>query len=193
MKPERMNAFSDGVLAILITILVLELRPPEGHHLGDVLDEKSKLLAYVLTFVMVGIYWNNHHHLMQIVRTIDGRTLWANMHLLFWLSLTPLTTAWLGEAGAETGPVAAYAIVLLGCAVAFSLLTLSLLALHESGSQLVEAIGSDRKGKVSLAFYAVALALSFVLPWVSIAIFVGVAVIWFLPDRRVERVVADTP
>ncbi|MDX6631936.1 MAG: potassium channel family protein, partial [Gaiellales bacterium] len=109
MKPERMNAFSDGVLAILITILVLELRPPEGHHLSDVLDEKGKLLAYLLSFVMVGIYWNNHHHLMSIVDKIDGRTLWANMHLLFWLSLISVGTAWLGEAGVETGPVAAYA------------------------------------------------------------------------------------
>ena len=193
MKPERMNAFSDGVLAILITILVLELRPPEGHHLSDILDEKGKLLAYLLSFVMIGIYWNNHHHLMQIVRTIDGRTLWANMHLLFWLSLTPLTTAWLGEAGAETGPVAAYAIVLLGCAIAYSLLTISLLALHESGSQLAQAIGRDRKGKVSLAFYVAALALSFVQPWVAITLIVAVAVIWFVPDRRVERVVTDAP
>ena len=139
---------------------------------------------------MVGIYWNNHHHLMQIVTTIDGRTLWANMHLLFWLSLTPLTTAWLGEAGVKTGPVAAYAIVLLGCAFAFTLLTLALLALHESGSQLAQAIGRDRKGKVSLAAYVLALAFSFVLPWVSIALFVAVAVIWFLPDRRVERVLS---
>jgi uncharacterized membrane protein len=188
MRPERMNAFSDGVIAILITILVLELRPPAGHHLSDVLDEKGKLLAYALSFVMVGIYWNNHHHLMQIVDTIDGRTLWANMHLLFWLSLTPLTTAWLGEAGVETGPVAAYAIVLLGCAMAFSFLTLALLALHESGSQLAQAIGRDRKGKASLAVYVVALAFAFVLPWISIALFVAVAIIWFVPDRRVERV-----
>ncbi|MDX6629490.1 MAG: potassium channel family protein [Gaiellales bacterium] len=188
MRPERMNAFSDGVIAILITILVLELRPPPGHQLSDVLDEKGKLLAYALSFVMVGIYWNNHHHLMQIVDTIDGRTLWANMHLLFWLSLTPLTTAWLGEAGVETGPVAAYAIVLLGCAMAFSFLTLALLALHESGSQLAQAIGRDRKGKASLAVYVVALAFAFVLPWISIALFVAVAIIWFVPDRRVERV-----
>jgi uncharacterized membrane protein len=186
-----MNAFSDGVIAILITILVLELRPPPGHQLADVLDEKGKLLAYVLSFVMVAIYWNNHHHLMQIVETIDGRTLWANMHLLFWLSLTPLTTAWLGEAGVETGPVAAYAIVLLGCAIAFTLLTIALLALHETGSQLAQAIGSDRKGKVSLAFYVVALAFAFLIPWVSVALFVGVAVIWFAPDRRVERVLGS--
>jgi uncharacterized membrane protein len=184
-----MLAFSDGVIAILITILVLELRPPPGHQLSDILDEKAKLLAYVLSFVMVGIYWNNHHHLMQLVDTIDGRTLWANMHLLFWLSLMPLATAWLGEAGVQTGPVAAYAIVLLGCAIAFTLLTLSLLALHESSSQLAQAIGNDRKGKVSLVAYVVALAFAAVLPWVSIALFVLVAIIWFVPDRRVERVI----
>jgi uncharacterized membrane protein len=183
-----MNAFSDGVVAILITILVLELRPPHGHELSDILQTKGKLLAYLLSFVMVGIYWNNHHHLMSIATTIDGRTLWANMHLLFWLSLTPLATDWLGEAGVETGPVAAYSIVLLGCAIAFVLLTIILLAVHESGSQLEQAIGRDRKGKVSLTLYIVALACSFVLPWVSIALIVAVAVIWFVPDRRVERV-----
>jgi len=128
MKPERMNAFTDGVVAILITILVLELRPPAGHQLSDILDEKSRLLAYVLSFVFVAIYWVNHHHLMQVVYRIDGRTLWANIHLLFWLSLTPIATAWLGQSGVESGPVAAYAIVLLGCAIAYTLLTLALLA-----------------------------------------------------------------
>ncbi len=191
MKPERMNAFTDGVIAILITILVLELRPPSGHHLADILDEKGKLLAYVLSFVFVAIYWVNHHHLFQIVHRVDGRTLWANIHLLFWLSLTPIATAWLGESGVEPGPVAAYAILLLGCAVAFTLLTLSLLAVHESDSQLAQAIGSDRKGKASLALYLVALALSFVVPWVSIALFVAVALLWFVPDRRVERVIGS--
>ena len=183
-----MNAFSDGVLAILITILVLELRPPPGHHLSDVLHEKGKLLAYGLSFVMVGIYWNNHHHLMSIVEKVDGRTLWANMHLLFWLSLMPLGTAWLGEAGVQTGPTAAYAIILLGCAIAFTLLTLSLLTLHETGSQLEQAIGRDRKGKISLAAYVLSLAFAFFLPWVSIGLFVFVAIVWFVPDRRVERV-----
>lgn len=191
MKPERMNAFSDGVIAILITILVLELRPPDGHQLGDILDEKGKLLAYLLSFAFVGIYWVNHHHLMQVVHRVDGRTLWANMHLLLWLSLTPLATDWLGETGAEAGPVAAYAIVLLGCAIAYTLLTLALLGLHEPGSQLAQAIGDDRKGKVSVAAYVVALACSFVVPWASIALFVTVAVIWFVPDRRVVRVIAD--
>jgi TMEM175 potassium channel family protein len=191
VKPERMNAFSDGVIAILITILVLELRPPHGHRLSDILDTKGQLLAYILSFVMVGIYWNNHHHLMQLVHTIDGRVLWANMHLLFWLSLTPFCTAWLGEAGAETGPVAAYAIILTGCAIAYTLLTLTLLALHDGGSQLASAIGSDRKGKVSLAVYVVSIPLAFVAPWLSLALFVTVAVMWFVPDRRVERVLAS--
>ena len=191
MKPERMNAFTDGVIAILITILVLELRPPEGHNLTDLVDEKGKLLAYLLSFVFVAIYWVNHHHLMQVVHRVDGRVLWANIHLLLWISLTPIATAWLGEAGAESGPVAAYALVLLGCAIAYTLLTLSLLALHEPGSQLAQAIGSDRKGKLSLAAYVLALALSFVVPWVSLALVVAVAMIWFIPDRRVARVIAD--
>jgi uncharacterized membrane protein len=193
MKPGRMEAFTDGVIAILITILVLELRPPAGHRLGDILDEKSKLLAYVLSFVFVAIYWVNHHHLFQVVHRIDGRTLWANIHLLFWLSLTPIATAWLGESGVKSGPVAAYAILLVGCAVAYTLLTLSLLASHEPGSELARAIGNDRKGKVSLAAYIVAFAFSFVVPWVSIAIFVAVAVVWFIPDRRIERVLFQKP
>ena len=186
-----MNAFTDGVVAILITILVLELRPPAGHHLADILDEKSRLLAYFLSFVFVAIYWNNHHHLMQVVHRIDGRTLWANIHLLFWLSLTPIATAWLGEAGVRSGPVAAYAILLLGCATAYTFLTLSLLAAHESGSRLSQAIGDDRKGKISLAAYVVAFTFSFVVPWVSVALFVAVALLWFIPDRRIERVLFE--
>jgi len=186
-----MNAFTDGVIAILITILVLELRPPTGDRLSDVLHEKGKLLAYVLSFVMVAIYWVNHHHLMQVVDRIDGRTLWANIHLLFWLSLTPVATAWLGDAGAKSGPVAAYGIVMLACAIAYTLLTLALLALHETASQLARAIGSDRKGKLSLALYIVALVCAFFVPWVSIGLFVTVAVIWIIPDRRVVRVLGE--
>ena len=188
-----MNAFTDGVIAILITILVLELRPPSGDHLSDILDEKSKLLAYVLSFVFVAIYWVNHHHLMLVVDRIDGRTLWANIHLLFWLSLTPIATAWLGQSGAESGPAAAYAIVLLGCAIAYTLLTLALLSLHDTQSQLARAIGSDRKGRLSIAMYLVAFACSFFVPWVSIGLFVAVAVMWFVPDRRVVRVLGDGP
>jgi uncharacterized membrane protein len=191
MKPERMMAFTDGVVAILITILVLELRPPSGHHLGDIAHEKGKLLAYVLSFVFVAIYWVNHHHLMQVVDRIDGRTLWANIHLLFWLSLTPIATDWLGEAGVKAGPVAAYAIVLIGCAFAYTLLTLSLLALHETTSMLARAIGKDRKGKLSLGMYIVSLVLAFIVPWTSIVLFVTVALIWVVPDTRVARVVTD--
>jgi uncharacterized membrane protein len=186
-----MEAFTDGVVAILITILVLELKPPAGHRLADLLHEKGRLLAYVLSFVFVAIYWNNHHHLLQLVHRIDGRTLWANIHLLFWLSLTPIATAWLGEAGVKTGPVAAYAIVLLGCALAYSLLTVSLLALHERDSKLAQALGNDVKGRVSLVLYIVAFVCSFFAPWVSVAIFVSVAVIWVVPDRRIERVISD--
>jgi len=187
VRPDRLLAFTDGVVAILITILVLELRPPAGDHFGDILDDKGRLLAYLLSFVFVAIYWVNHHHLFQVVDRIDGRVLWANIHLLFWLSLTPVATAWLGETGVKAGPVAAYAVVLFGCAVAYTLLTLALLALHESDSQLAQAIGDDRKGKISLALYVSAFALSFVVPWLSVALFVSVAVMWFIPDRRVTR------
>ena len=187
-----MNAFSDGVIAILVTILVLELKPPHGTHLLDLLDEKSKLLAYMLSFGFIAIYWNNHHHLMSVVERIDGRVLWANIHLLFWLSLTPLATAWLGEVGAETGPVAAYAIVLLACALAYTLLVRSLLALHHNESRLVTAIGSDRKGKLSIIFYVVAIPTALIAPWVAIGLFVTVAAMWFLPDRRIEANVGQS-
>jgi uncharacterized membrane protein len=191
MKPERMMAFTDGVVAILITILVLELRPPAGHHLADILDEKGRLLAYLLSFVFVAIYWVNHHHLLQVVHRIDGRTLWANIHLLFWLSLTPIATDWLGESGVHQGPVAVYAIVLLGCALAYTFLTLALLAVHEPGSQLHQAIGHDRKGRISLVAYVAAFGFSFLVPWVSVALFVSVALIWVIPDRRIVRVLTD--
>jgi uncharacterized membrane protein len=187
MSPDRLVTFTDGVVAILITILVLELRPPSGDHFGDILDEKGKLLAYVLSFVFVAIYWVNHHHLFQVVHRIDGRVLWANIFLLFCLSLTPVGTAWLGDSGVRPGPVAAYALVLLACAAAYTLLTLALLALHESESQLATAIGNDRKGRISLAAYVVAFVFAFIWPWVSVALFVAVAFVWFVPDRRVTR------
>ncbi|HZQ16773.1 MAG TPA: TMEM175 family protein [Gaiellaceae bacterium] len=190
MSPERLTAFTDGVVAILITILVLELRPPSGHHFGDVLQLKGRLLAYLLSFVFVAIYWVNLHHLFQVVTRIDGRSLWANIHLLFWLSLTPGVTAWLGETGAHAGPVAVYAVVLLGCAFAYTLLTLALLTIHENDSPLARAIGADRKGKASLVSYVAALGLAFVVPWLAIALFVAVALMWFVPDRRVTRVLA---
>ena len=188
MPPERLTAFTDGVVAILVTILVLELKPPVGHHLGDFTQLKSRLLAYLLSFVFVAIYWVNHHHLFQVVTRIDGRTLWANILLLFFLSLTPFATAWLGETGAEPGPVAIYAVVLLGCAIAYTLMTFALLGLHDEDSRLAAAIGDDRKGKLSLLAYVVAFGLSFVEPWISVALFIAVALVWFVPDRRVTRV-----
>jgi uncharacterized membrane protein len=187
VRPDRLNAFTDGVIAILITILVLELRPPNGDHFGDILDQKGHLLAYLLTFVFVAIYWVNHHHLLQVVNRIDGRALWANIGLLFCLSLTPFATAWLGEAGVKTGPAAMYALVLIGCAVAYTLFTLAVLALHESESQLHRAIGDDRKGRLSLAAYVLAFVLAWVVPWISVGIFVAVALIWIIPDRRITR------
>jgi uncharacterized membrane protein len=188
VRPERLTAFTDGVVAILITILVLELHPPGGDAFGDILDEKGRLLAYLLTFVFVAIYWVNHHHLLQVVHRIDGRVLWANIHLLFWLSLTPVATDWLGEAGVKTGPAATYAFVLLGCAIAYTILTLTLLALHDSESELHRAIGDDRKGKVSLLCYVTAFVLAFFVPWLSVVIFVTVALIWIVPDRRIARI-----
>ena len=187
MRPDRLIAFTDGVIAILITILVLELRPPAGEHFGDILDEKGRLLAYLLTFVFVAIYWVNHHHLLQVVSRIDGRALWANLGLLFCLSLTPVATDWLGETGVKNGPAAGYALVLIGCAVAYTLFTLALLALHESESALHRAIGDDRKGRLSLAMYVLAFILAWVEPWVSVGIFVTVALIWIIPDRRITR------
>jgi uncharacterized membrane protein len=187
MRPDRLIGFTDGVVAILITILVLELKPPAGDRFSDILNEKARLLAYLLSFVFVAIYWVNHHHLFQVVHRIDGRVLWANIHLLFWLSLVGIATAWLGETGVKAGPVAAYAVVLIGCALAYTLLTLALLDLHEPDSQLALAIGNDRKGKVSLVAYVLAFGLAFVMPWLSVALFVLVAFIWFIPDRRVTR------
>jgi uncharacterized membrane protein len=187
VRPDRLIAFTDGVVAILITILVLELRPPAGEHFGDILDEKGRLLAYVLTFVFVAIFWVNHHHLLQVVHRIDGRALWANLGLLFCLSLTPVATAWLGDTGVKNGPAAGYALVLIGCAVAYTLFTLSLLSLHESESQLHRAIGDDRKGKVSLAMYILAFVLAWFEPWISVGIFVTVALLWIIPDRRISR------
>ena len=187
MRPERLLAFTDGVIAILITVLVLELRPPAGEHLSDVLHEKGRLLAYLLSFVFVAIYWMNHHHLFQVVQRVDGRVLWANVILLFWLSLTPVATAWLGDTGVKSGPVAAYAFVQMGCALAYYWLTLSLLAQHESGSDLHRAIGDDRKGKLSLFGYVAAFVLAFFAPWASIGLLVAVAVVWLIPDRRIAR------
>jgi len=184
----RLEAFSDGVLAVLITIMVLDLRPPDGHRFADLRPLLPKVLVYALSFVFLAIYWNNHHHLLQVVDRISGAVLWANAFLLFWLSLTPAATAWLGPHVRDRAPVVIYGVVLFGSAVAYFVLTRALLSIHASDSRLAAAIGADRKGKLSAVAYLIAIAAAFLLPWVSIAIYVGVAIVWLVPDRRIERV-----
>jgi uncharacterized membrane protein len=187
MTRNRLEAFSDGVIAILITIMVLELRPPQGTRLSDLAPLTPKLLSYLLSFTFLAIYWNNHHHLLHVVERVDGKVLWANLHLLFWLSLTPLVTAWLGEHGAAPVPVAAYGSVLLLSAIAYFLLTRALLALHGGQSPLARALGRDWKGKASVVAYLVAIPLAFASCWAAIAVYVAVALAWWVPDRRIER------
>lgn len=189
MTRGRLEAFTDGVVAILITIMVLELRPPEGSSLADLRPLLPTLLAYILSFVYIAIYWNNHHHLMQVVERIDGRVLWANMFLLFWLSLIPFTTAWMGEHPKEAAPVAVYGVVLLGAAFAYFCLTRALLRLHASDSRLAVALGRDWKGKLSAAAYVVGIAVTPLSTWTAIAIYVAVEIVWLVPDRRFSRVV----
>jgi TMEM175 potassium channel family protein len=189
MTKGRLEAFSDGVIAILITIMVLELRPPHEAGWGALSEVKHALFTYVLSFVFLAIYWNNHHHVMQAVSRVNGAMLWANMHLLFWLSLVPFVTGWMNN-GFDTSSTAAYGIVLLASAFAFTILVRVTLRLHGPSSPLAQAIGRDRKGNVSLALYVAAIPLALVRPWISIAIYVTVALIWLVPDRRIEKLVS---
>jgi uncharacterized membrane protein len=183
----RLEAFSDGVIAVIITIMVLELKVPQGAELAALKPLLPLFLSYLLSFIFVGIYWNNHHHMLQTAEFVNGRIMWANLHFLFWLSLTPFTTAWLGENLAAPIPVAVYGVVLLGSAIAYTLLALALIARHGHKSVLAAALGSDFKGKASMVIYAVAIALAFVTPWISCALYVAVAAIWFIPDPRIEK------
>jgi uncharacterized membrane protein len=187
----RLEAFSDGVIAVLITIMVLDLKAPNGHNFSDLRSLAPKLSVYVLSFTFLAIYWNNHHHLMQVVDRISGGVLWANAHLLFWLSLTPAATAWLGSHSNDTAPVVTYGVVLFGAAIAFLILTRALLAVHPSDSRLAIALGRDWKGKLSAVAYVVGIIVAFVEPTLAIAIYVAVAVVWLVPDRRVERVTGN--
>jgi len=187
MNKGRLEAFSDGVIAIIITIMVLELKVPQAADLAALLPLAPVFLSYALSFIYCGIYWNNHHHLLQAVKRVDGRVLWANLHLLFWLSLIPFATAWMGENSFRAGPVTLYGVVLLLAAVAYFILTRALIALHGKDSVLATAIGRDRKGMLSLVIYAVALCLAFVSAWISCGLYVLVAVIWLIPDQRIER------
>lgn len=185
----RLEAFTDAVIAIVMTIMVLNLRPPPHHGFSDLRQLAPKLLVYALSFTFLAIYWNNHHHLMHLVERIDGRVLWANMGLLFTLSLTPAATAWLGGSTRDTAPVVVYGVVLLLSALAYFLLTRALLALHPTGSRLATAIGGDRKGRLSAVAYVVGIAVAFVAPWVALAVYVGVAIVWLVPDRRIARII----
>jgi uncharacterized membrane protein len=182
----RLEAFSDGVIAIIITIMVLELHTPEGVTIIALHDKLPVLLCYVLSFVFIGIYWSNHHHLFQAVDRVNGAILWANLHLLFWLSLVPFVTAWMGTAGFAQVPVAAYGTVLIGSGIAYYMLARVLIAAHGSESTIAAALGADFKGRISLVIYAVAIALAFFFPVVSCGLYVLVALMWLVPDRRIE-------
>ena len=190
MSKGRMEAFSDGVLAIIITIMVLELTVPHEADLAALLPLVPVFLSYALSFVFIGIYWNNHHHLLQATRQINGRVLWANMHLLFWLSLIPFATGWMGENQFAAWPVALYGAVLMLAAIAYTILFRVLVALHGKDSVLGTALGRDFKGKVSLGTYLVAIPLALVNSWLACALYVLVAVMWLIPDRRIEKTMA---
>ncbi|NDG41167.1 MAG: DUF1211 domain-containing protein [Betaproteobacteria bacterium] len=186
MGKTRLEAFSDGVIAIIITIMVLEMKIPHGDDTAALAPLLPVLGSYVLSFVFVGIYWNNHHHLLHAVHKVNGRTLWANLHLLFWLSLVPFVTGWMGENHFHRLPVALYGIVLFMAGIAYAILVRVLMHHHGEDSVLAKAIGSDFKGKISLAAYAAAIGLAFVNEWLSMALYLSVAVMWFIPDRRIE-------
>ena len=187
MSKTRLEAFSDGVLAIIITIMVLELKVPHGTELAALRPILPVFLSYVMSFVYIGIYWNNHHHLFQLVDDVDGSVLWANLHLLFWLSLYPFTTAWLDESALARTPTVIYGVNLLAAAVAFFLLQLRILRVPGTGARVREAMGNDIKGKLSPVLYLTGIALAFVEPWLALVPYVAVALMWLVPDRRVER------
>jgi uncharacterized membrane protein len=191
MTKNRLEAFSDGVIAIIITIMVLELKVPHGDGLAVLAPLAPVFYSYVLSFTYVAIYWNNHHHMFHTVRHVSASILWANMHLLFWLSLTPFVTGWMGENHFTAMPTAMYGVVLLMAAIAYYILQLRIIAAQGPDSILRKALGSDWKGKMSPVLYITAIALAFVAPWLSQAIYAIVALIWLVPDRRIERALAS--
>ena len=186
MNRARLEAFTDGVIAIIITIMVLEIRVPQGHDWAALRAEAPIFLAYVLSYVNVGIFWNNHHHMLHAAERVNGRVLWANLLLLFWLSLVPFVIRWMDEAGFAPAPVAAYGVVLTGAAIGYTLLARVLIAYNGPQSRLARAVGADWKGKLSLLGYLVSIPLAFLQTWGSIAIYVAIALLWLVPDRRIE-------
>ena len=191
MNKNRLEAFSDGVIAVIITIMVLEMKVPHGGDAAALAPLAATFLTYVLSFIYTAIYWNNHHHLFHAVRHVTGGTLWANMHLLFWLSLVPFATGWMDENHFAAITVAAYGVVLLCAGIAYFILTRVLLATHGQDSLLAKALGNDFKGKVSMVLYAAAIPLAFWRPWLALAIYALVALWWLVPDRRFERLLAE--
>jgi uncharacterized membrane protein len=191
MSTGRLEAFSDAVIAIILTIMVLELKVPHGATWHDLEPVLPHFLTYVLSFVYLGIYWNNHHHMFQVTGRINGAILWANLHLLFWLSLVPFATGWMGENSFEAVPTAVYGVVLLLAGVAYFILQSAIIANEGRDSQLAQAVGKDFKGKVSPVLYAVAIAAAFARPWASHAIYAAVALLWLVPDRRIEGRLAE--
>ncbi|MES2123827.1 MAG: TMEM175 family protein [Gemmatimonadota bacterium] len=189
MGTGRLEAFSDGVLAIIITIMVLELKAPHGESLDTLRPLIPVFLSYLLSFIYIGIYWNNHHHMLYAARTVSGGVLWANLHLLFWLSLVPFATAWMGENHFGATPVALYGVVLFMAGNAYFILSRALIVHHGEASPLARAVGRDAKGLVSVAIYALAIALTQLDPAISLGLYVAVAMLWFIPDRRIERIV----
>jgi uncharacterized membrane protein len=191
MNKTRLEAFSDGVIAIIITIMVLEMKVPHGTEFSDLAPLLPVFLSYVLSFVNVGIYWNNHHHLLHTVKHVSGGILWANLHLLFWLSLMPFATGWMGENHFAPLPVALYAFDLMMCAIAYTALQLRIIKAHGQDSTLAHAVGRDRKGKISLACYVLAIPLAFFVPLAAGGLMVLVALMWLIPDRRIEKVILE--
>jgi uncharacterized membrane protein len=187
MSKGRMEAFSDGVLAIIITIMVLEIKVPHGDTLASLKPNLPIFLSYVLSFINIGIYWNNHHHMLHTIQHVNGKTLWANMHLLFWLSLVPFVTDWMGENHFTVWPVALYGIVLFMAGLAYYILLHTLIRLHGKDSLLARAIGSDNKGIISNVIYATGIAISFTSPSISLTLYAAVAAIWLIPDTRIEK------
>jgi TMEM175 potassium channel family protein len=189
----RLEAFSDGVLAIIITIMVLEMKVPHGEDLAALAPLAPVFLSYVLSFVYIGIYWNNHHHMLHTVKSVSGGVLWSNLHLLFWLSLFPFATGFMGENHFAPTPSALYGVVLLGAAIAYVILQRAIIRSQGRDSVLRAAVGKDWKGKVSPVFYVLGIASTFVVPWVAEAMYVIVALMWLVPDRRIERTLAHQP
>ena len=190
MSKDRLEAFSDGVLAIIITIMVLGLSVPHEPTINALLGLWPVFVSYVLSFAYVGIYWNNHHHLFQVVESVNGRVLWANLLLLFCLSLFPFGTAWMGETGFASVPVAIYGVILLAASLAYYVLVRALIRVQPPEARLAEAIGSDTKGRISPLIYAIGIPVALVAPWVSFALYAVVALLWIVPDQRIERTIA---